>query len=213
MPSDCRYFSLQDIDKLPQRYRANFINSLSGFKSASLLGTTDGRTNNLAVISSVVHIGANPPLLGIVMRPHTVTRDSLSNIKQQGNFTLNHVNTHWTEKAHQTSARYANDVSEFEKVGLTPWFSEGFSAPYVNESAVKIGLHVAQHFTLCNQAEMIIGEIQEVILSQSTMGEDGYLDIESLDTACISGLDNYHSTQRIAQYSYAKPDKVLVKNN
>ena len=51
------HFSLQDINALPQRYRANFVNSLSGFKSSSLLGTTDGRVNNLAIISSVVHVG------------------------------------------------------------------------------------------------------------------------------------------------------------
>ncbi|MDO6566914.1 flavin reductase [Alteromonas sp. 1_MG-2023] len=236
MPSSGTHFSLQDIEALPERYRANFINSLSGFKSASLLGSTDGRSNNLAIISSVVHVGANPPLLGIIMRPHTVQRDSLSNIKQQGNFTLNHVHTSWTDKAHQTSARYENGVSEFEEVGLTPWFSDTFSAPYVKESAVNIGLKVEQHFTLCNQTEMVIGEIQEVFIKGSNISEravsgnritvngasgfsavesviaengfvdeNGYVDIESLHTACVSGLDSYHSTQKIAQYPYAKP--------
>ena len=68
-----------DLDELEQRYRANLINSLSGFKSAVLLGSSDGKTNNLAIISSVVHVGANPPLLGMIMRPHTVQRDSLDN--------------------------------------------------------------------------------------------------------------------------------------
>jgi hypothetical protein len=33
-----------DIDSMEQRYRANLINSLSGFKPAVLLGTTDGQT-------------------------------------------------------------------------------------------------------------------------------------------------------------------------
>lgn len=215
------HFSLQDINALPQRYRANFVNSLSGFKSSSLLGTTDGRVNNLAIISSVVHVGANPPLLGIIMRPHTAQRDSLTNIKQQGMFTLNHVHTSWTDKAHQTSARYDNGVSEFDEVGLTPWFSQNFSAPYVKESAVKMGLKVEQHFTLCNQTEMIIGKIQEVFIAgsstagddiaKSAIAEDGYIDLESLQTSCISGLDTYHSTQKIAQYAYAKPDVPLTK--
>lgn len=226
MPDSGTHFSLQDINALPQRYRANFINSLSGFKSSSLLGTTDGRVNNLAIISSVVHVGANPPLLGIIMRPHTVQRDSLSNIKQQGMFTLNHVHTSWTDKAHQTSARYDNGVSEFEEVGLTPWFSDTFSAPYVKESAVKMGLKVEQHFTLCNQTEMIIGEIQEAFITdrsnapsadsentnpKNAIAEDGYVDIESLQTSCISGLDTYHSTHKIAQYAYAKPNEPLTK--
>ncbi|MAI38716.1 MAG: flavin reductase [Pseudomonadota bacterium] len=198
-----------DLDNLEQRYRANLINSLSGFKSAVLLGTTDGKTNNLAVISSVVHIGANPPLLGMIMRPHTVQRDSLDNIKQQGFYTLNHVNTQWADKAHQTSARYEQDESEFDAVGLTPFFSDTFSAPYVKESEVNIGLKVAQHFSLLNNTEMVIGEIQEVFFAKDALDKDGYLDIEALNTASISGLDSYHSSKRLARYAYAKPNVPL----
>ena len=194
-----------DLDELEQRYRANLINSLSGFKSAVLLGTSDGKTNNLAIISSVVHVGANPPLLGMIMRPHTVQRDSLDNIKQQGYYTLNHVHTDWIDKAHQTSARYEQNESEFDAVGLTPFFSDGLPAPYVKESEVKIGLKVAQHFTLLNKTEMVIGEIQEVIFDKHALHEDGYLDIEALSTASISGLDSYHKSQRLAQFAYAKP--------
>lgn len=203
-------FKLDDITSMPQRYRANFINSLSGFKSATLLGTTDGTSHNLAIISSVVHVGANPPLLGMIMRPHTVQRDSLTNIKQQGVYTLNHVHTQWVDKAHQTSARYEPQESEFEKVGLTPWFSDNFSAPFVAESHIKIGLKVEQHFTLCNQTEMVVGAIKEVHINKAVISEDGYADIEGAGSACISGLDSYHSTHRIAQFRYAKPDKPLT---
>ena len=206
-----KQFTRTDIDALAQRYRANLINSLSGFKSATLVGTTDGKTNNLAIVSSIVHVGANPPLIGMIMRPHTVTRDTLGNIKQQGFYTLNHVSTNWVDKAHQTSARYAPDESEFDAVGLTPQFSESFSAPYVAESDIKMGLKVAQHFTLLNETEMVIGEIQELYMPEDIVDEDGYVDIEQAKTACISGLDSYHSTKRIAQFSYAKPDVALTK--
>lgn len=211
MTDQARSFSATDIKAMPQRFRANFINSLSGFKAAALLGTTDGRTNNLAMISSVVHVGANPPLLGMIMRPHTVQRDSLSNIKKHGVYTLNHVHRHWVDKAHQTSARYEQDESEFDKVGLTPWFSDTFRAPYVAESAVKLGLKVRQHFTLCNDTEMVIGEIQQVLLDEAIIAEDGYADIEQAETVCVSGLDSYHSTSRIAQFCYAKPNQPVSK--
>ena len=166
-----KQFTRSDIYALAQRYRANLINSLSGFKSATLVGTSDGQTNNLAIVSSVVHVGANPPLLGMIMRPHTVTRDTLSNIKQQGFYTLNHVSADWVDKAHQTSARYAPEDSEFDAVGLTPVFSETFSAPYVKESEIKMGLKVAQHFTLLNETEMVIGEIQELFLPEAIIGK------------------------------------------
>ena len=200
-----KQFTRSDIDALAQRYRANLINSLSGFKSATLVGRSDGQTNNLAIVSSVVHVGANPPLIGMIMRPHTVTRDTLSNIKQQGFYTLNHVSTDWVDKAHQTSARYAPEDSEFDAVGLTPVFSETFSAPYVKESEIKMGLKVAQHFTLLNETEMVIGEIQELFLPEEIIDTEGYADIEQAKTACISGLDSYHGTSRIAQFAYAKP--------
>ena len=207
-----KQFTRGDIDALAQRYRANLINSLSGFKSATLVGTTNGVTNNLAIVSSIVHVGATPPLIGMIMRPHTVTRDTLSNIKQQGFYSLNHVSVDWVDKAHQTSARYAPDESEFEAVGLTAQISESFSAPYVKESEIKMGLKVAQHFTLLNETEMVIGEIQELYVPEQIIDSDGYADIEQAQTACISGLDSYHSTQRIAQFAYAKPDvKLTVK--
>ena len=46
-----KQFTRGDIDALAQRYRANLINSLSGFKSATLVGTTNGDTNNLAIVA------------------------------------------------------------------------------------------------------------------------------------------------------------------
>jgi len=205
-----RQFTRSDIDSLAQRFRANLINSLSGFKSATLVGSTNGQVNNVAIVSSIVHVGANPPLIGMIMRPHTVTRDTLSNIKQQGFYTLNHVSTDWVDKAHQTSARYAPEESEFDAVGLTPQFSESFSAPYVQESEIKMGLKVAQHFTLLNDTEMVIGEIQELFIPESIIDDDGYANIEQAGSACISGLDSYHSTTRIAQFLYAKPNVKLT---
>ena len=59
-----------EIQSLNQRYRAQLINSLSGFKSANLIGTQDGEgKSNLAIISSVVHLGANPALVGFGNAP------------------------------------------------------------------------------------------------------------------------------------------------
>jgi flavin reductase (DIM6/NTAB) family NADH-FMN oxidoreductase RutF len=209
MTEHTHIFKRDDIENLEQRYRANLINSVSGFKSACLLGTTDGTTNNAAIISSVVHIGANPPLLGMIMRPHTVQRDSHENIKKSGKYTLNHVHSSWVDKAHQTSARYDKEESEFDAVGLTPWFSDNFSVPYVMQSHLKLGLTVEQHFTLCNKTEMVIGRVEELFVEGNTIADDGYIDIETLGSACISGLDSYHSTKRIAQYAYAKPNETL----
>lgn len=203
--------SSQQIARMENRYRARLINSLSGFKSANLVGTvdTDGQPN-LAIVSSVTHIGSNPPLLSFVSRPNSVQRHTLENILQTGVFSLNSVEADFAALAHQTSARYPKHQSEFNAVGLTPQFESGFAAPFVLESSIKIALSLKEHHIIkTNNTEMIIGQIEQIHLPENVIMPDGYLDIESMDWLTISGLDSYHVTQRLFRLPYAKPDKVL----
>jgi hypothetical protein len=55
----------------------------------------------------------------------------------------------------------------------------------------------------------VIGQVAEVIVDETAISVDGYIDIEQLNSAAISGLDSYHATSRIARYGYAKPDEPL----
>jgi len=114
------HFTSDVIENMDKRFRANFINSVTGFKSANLLGSIskDGVTN-LAVFSSVTHLGSNPALLGFVTRPTVVPRHTYSNIKENKQFTVNHINSSIIAQAHQTAARYDSEVSEFDATGLT----------------------------------------------------------------------------------------------
>lgn len=195
------------IDTMEPGFRAQFINSLSGFKSVNLVGTCDAQgRENLAIVSSVVHLGANPPLMAMVTRPRSVERHTVENLMATSFFTLNHVSSAFVEAAHQTSARYARDQSEFAQVGLTPWYSEAFPAPYVAESALRIGLRWRESKLIeLNDTELIIGEIDEVHLDSMAWREDGSVDIEALGSVALSGLDSYHTTQRLRRLAYAKP--------
>lgn len=198
-----------DLGKLPARYRAHLINSLSGFKSANLLASADilGRTN-LAMISSVVHLGADPALMGYVTRPQTVTRHSVENIVATGVYTLNHVNSLMLPAAHQCGAKYPREVSEFAATGLSEGYVSGFAAPYVQQSALSIGLRLVEKVPIKhNGTELVIGQIEWVRLPAAVIAEDGYVALELLDTIAVSGLDGYHRTQRIARYSYPEPDQ------
>ena len=207
------HFNACDISHMEQRYRANFINTLSGFKSANLIGSVNATgQHNLAIVSSVFHIGAHPPLIGMIMRPHTVPRDTLQNIKDTGVYTINHVHRDFVKAAHHTSARFPEEVSEFEEVGLTPWFSSTHKAPFVEESRVKIALEVQDIQLLAlNQTELVIGQVVEVVVDEESIAQDGYIDLESLGSATISGLDSYHQTQRISRYKYAKAGEPVTK--
>ena len=201
------HLSFQEIMKLEDRFRTQFVNSLSGYKGANLVGTSDGHVENLAIISSVVHIGANPPYLGMIMRPHTVPRHTLENIKQTGQYTINAVTADWFEKAHQTSARFPKEMSEFDAVGLTPWFSADLAAPYVAESPLKIGLQVEEITTLkCNNTVLVVGKIDEVFVNSQAVMEDGHISLSAMDVMCINGLDSYHQPPPGSRFSYAKPD-------
>lgn len=201
----------QQIAAMENRYRARLINSLSGFKSANLVGSIDAQGQpNLAIVSSVTHIGSNPPLLSFISRPNSVQRHTLDNIFQTGVFSLNSVEADFAERAHQTSARYPKQQSEFDAVGLTPQFEDGFAAPFVQESQVKIALSLKEHHIIkANNTEMVIGQIEQIHLPADIIKPDGYLDIESMQWVTVSGLDSYHVTQRLFRLQYAKPDKAL----
>ena len=192
---------------MEKRYRANFINSITGFKSVCLVGTADkeGR-ENLAIFSSAIHLGSSPPLIGLIVRPDSVERHTLSNIEDTGFYTLNHINPTFYKEAHQTSARYAREVSEFEACGLDPEYQANFHAPFVKNSLLKMALELREKKELSiNGTILLIGEVVSVSINKTAISEDGYADLETLASVTCSGLDTYHSTRKLARLSYAKP--------
>ena len=199
--------SRQEILDLERFQRTTFVNGLSGFKSVCLVGTTSPEGQyNLSIISSVIHVGANPPFMGMLLRPHTVPRHTLENILASNAFTLNHVREEFYPAAHQTAARYEREQSEFEATGLTPVISEGLVAPYVGESHIRIGLSLAERHDLLNGTVFIVGAVEEVFYPEEARGADGYLDLQKAGTITLATLDAYHKTEKLSRMAYAKPD-------
>jgi flavin reductase (DIM6/NTAB) family NADH-FMN oxidoreductase RutF len=200
-----------DFEQMDKYYRTHFFNSLTGFKSLTLVGTQNEKAQtNLAVFSQVIHLGADPAMIGILVRPASVPRHTLENINKIGFFTLNHVKESFVKKAHQTSARYAEDISEFDAVGLTPFYSENIKAPYVKEADIRIGLKAVEQLLIqSNKTILIAGEIIEVMLPQEIVKSDGFIDLNEAGSLTVTGLDAYLSTSKIARFSYAKPEKPL----
>lgn len=205
--------SAEDIKNMDQKFRALFVNSLSGFKSANLVGTQDNNgTTNLSIVSSVFHIGASPPLMGMIHRPETErSGHTIQNIRETGEYTLNHVNSLIIKQAHQTSAKYPKETSEFDAVGLSLEWSEQTKAPFVEESHIQLGLELREinHLEI-NGTYLIIGEITEVRLVDGIVGKDGFVDIEKASSVVVSSLDSYHVTEALGRLSYAKPDKPVT---
>ncbi len=196
-----------EIDAMEGRFRAAFVNSLPGFKPVNLIGTIskEGRTN-VAIVSSVVHIGSNPPLIAFVSRPLSVERHTLQNIYATGQYTINAVTTDMVKQAHQTAARYPSHVSEFDAVGFTPAYTDGCDAPFVGESPLRIALTYHSSVEMPNETVMVIGEVASVHIADNAIHTDGAIDFSRIDGACVTGLDRYFSTRPITRLSYAKPD-------
>jgi flavin reductase (DIM6/NTAB) family NADH-FMN oxidoreductase RutF len=200
-------FNKEAILQLEQRYRTAFINSLAGFRQAVLVGTksADGKSN-LAIFNSLIHLGANPALLGLMSRPDTVQRDTLQNILDTKEYTLNYIHATDYQKAHQTSARYEKGISEFEKVGFQEAYDPNFHAPFVANAVVKIAMQFEQSIPITlNGTVLIIGSIKQVELDASLVGADGYVDLADAEILISQGLDAYFMAQSIGRLPYAKP--------
>lgn len=206
-----KHISLDKIMMMQKQERVNFINSIGGFKSVCLIGTKNetGQTN-LAIIDSLLHIGSNPPLFSIIFRPGVIERHTLENILSTKNYTVNHINETIYREAHQTSARYPRDISEFDATDLTAVYRNNFFAPFVMESHVQFALEFKEKIDIkLNNTVMILGEVKAVYLPESCLLEDGFVDLEKANTITCSGLDSYHKTSKLDRLSYAKWDKEL----
>lgn len=201
------HLTQQKIAEAEKQYRTNLINCLSGFRMAMLVGTQNhsGMTN-LAIFNSATHIGANPPLIGLVFRPDSVDRHTLSNIRSTGQYTINSVPQKLVQAAHQTSARYAADQSEFEACGFKPVYSKLTTAPYVAESPLRYGLELREEVAIqSNGTYLVIGEVQEIWLKPELLEADGSLRPDKAQLLAVAGLDHYYVPSFLAALPYAKP--------
>ncbi|MCC5918410.1 MAG: flavin reductase [Cryomorphaceae bacterium] len=201
------FINQADFEKMERFYRVSFFNTLSGIRSPFLIGTANGQgQTNLAIFNSLVHIGANPPALGIVFRPSTIPRHSLENLIETGVYTLNLVTTPMIDSAHQTSAKYDREISEFSAVGLNPIYYEDFHAPGVEESPLTLLMKFREkHHIAINDTVFVVGEILGVSTDKTFIDDNGSFLHQKMQTALVSGLDDYYQSKKMVTKAYARP--------
>ena len=125
-------YTKKDIEHLGRISRLKIINAVTGIKPANLIGSiSDSKISNLAIFSSVVHLGSNPALLGFISRPQTPEAGhTLRNIQENGSYTINHIHPSFVENAHYTSAKFSQEESEFEHCGLTQAVPQRHLGPF-----------------------------------------------------------------------------------
>ena len=200
-------FNRIDIDKMSKIFRLNLINSITGYKSANLIGTkTDDKINNVAVFSSVTHLGSDPPLIGFITRPENGNRNTYNNILKNKLFTINHILKNQIISAHQSSAKYPKNISEFDKTDLKSEFKNNFDAPFVKDSPVQIGCSfVNKYFIKENKTILMIGQVEILFINKKLLVEDGFVKLDREDIITVNGLDGYALPKLIKRIPYAKP--------
>ena len=119
---------------------------------------------------------------------------------------VNNVTKEIYRKAHQTSANYPEQVSEFKACELTPHFSDQISAPYVAESPLKIGLQLEEtHAIQANGNTFVVGRIIEIIYPDQVVDENGHIDLSELTAMGVCGLEDYYTLEKKERLPYARP--------
>ncbi|MBD44048.1 MAG: flavin oxidoreductase [Flavobacteriaceae bacterium] len=203
-------YTSEQIKKLDKITRLKIINSVTGIKPGNLIGTIDNKgQTNLAIFSSVVHLGSNPPLSGFISRPkgkefgHTYR-----NIQENGQYTINHIHPEFIKNAHYTSAKFDAAVSEFEYCNLSEEYLKGFKAPFLKESTFKMGMCFREAIDIkSNGTILVVGEIEHLLIPDTAI-ENNDVDLELSDSIGISGLNSYYSLKKIEIYPYAAVSEV-----
>ena len=207
--ADVKEISKDELEAMSDdRYRARLINCLSGIKTAVLVGSVnkDGQTN-LAVFTSLFHLGANPALMGLIFRPNVSQRHTLENIQEVGNYTINILPSQFSKNVHHTSARFSREQSEFAMCGFTEQWQPGIEVPFVKEAPISWQMAYVRTYDIPeNGTHMVIGSVEKIFLPKEILKEDGFLDLEAVDPCIATGLDCYHQVKGKQRYTYAKPD-------
>ena len=198
-------FNNDGIKKLDRLYRINLINSITGPKSANLIATISSKkVSNLAIFSSVVHLGSDPSLIGFFVRPvKNAIRDTYSNIINTRSYTINHINSSIINESHMTSGKFPSDISEFEKCKLNEVYLNNFKAPFVKESYIKFGMELREiNDVKSNNSKLIIGSIKEIIIDKNYVDIDGTIDLEKSNSVSVGGVNTYYVLNKVKKLPY-----------
>ena len=204
-----KHLSKENIVQMDKISKLNLINSCTGYKSANLIATKsiDGDTN-VAVFSSITHLGSSPALIGFIMRPTTVPRDTYKNIMETGYFTVNHITVDMIADAHHTSANYDTGVSEFDKTNLVEEYKENFPIPFVKGSPVQLYCKfVNEYYIKENDTIHVIASIEHLFFEEELQHKDSWLQLDKANVITLNGLDGYCLPKLVDRFKYARKDQ------
>lgn len=197
-----------DISAMGKIQRLNLINSCTGYKSANLIATkSKSGIENVAIFSSITHLGSNPAMLSFIARPTTVPRDTYKNLKETGFFSVNHITSNIIKDAHHSSANYDATTSEFDKTNLEPEYKSDIDFPFVKNAPVQLLCkYLNEYYIAENDTILIIASIENIFYNENLEHTDGWLQLDKANIVAINGLDGYCLPTLIDRFEYARVD-------
>lgn len=157
-----------------------------------------GGVRNLAPFSFFNAVAATPPtVLFSPLMQGGGPKDTLANVEETGEFTVNMVSHDLAEQMNLTSGRYGADVDEFELAGLTPLTGDKVAAPHVGEARASLECRVTQLVPVGRppmDSTLVIGEVVLFRIREDLL--DGTrVDQAGLDLIGRMGGPNYTTTR------------------
>tara|TARA_Y100000768_G_C23982801_1_gene686880 strand:+ start:1969 stop:2577 length:609 start_codon:yes stop_codon:yes gene_type:complete len=195
----------KDINRLDKSYKINLINSIVGAKSANLVSSLSRQgVDNIAVFSSVIHLGSTPPLVGFIIRPQeTRITDTYRNIKYLKRYGISSISSKMIAKSHLTSKKTESAESEYELFNIEKDYIDNFPVPFAKESQIKIGLKFIEEKFIVNKCRLIVGEV-EIVKINSSITKNGNLNFEKDDGITITGISTYNKIKDPIEMPYVK---------
>ncbi|MCP4478300.1 MAG: flavin reductase family protein [Planctomycetaceae bacterium] len=154
---------------------------------------------NLAPFSYFNGICSSPAALMFspVNRPDGSPKDTLVNIRDNGEFVVNVVPFSIAQPMFETAGDFQYETSEFSEVGLTPAPSKKVQPPGVQESPIQFECEVIQIVPVGEgplAANVIIGKIVLMNIADNILDKDQKIDQAKLDTIGRMGGRSYSRT-------------------
>jgi len=165
--------------------------------------SVDG-VDNLAPFSYFMGVSSKPPAVAIsVARAgRDVLKDTAENILKTGVFTVSVPSVDQVAAVAGSAARYPGEVSEFERVALTPAAGVQVAAPFPREAKVAMECRVI-HTHDMGTVHLIVGEVVWFHIHDDVLKDaDGrqLVDVEALDPlARLGGVDYAALGERLQQ--------------
>lgn len=165
---------------------------------------------NLAPFSFFAMGGQNPQ--GVAFCPtadrNGEPKDTLRNIRETGEFTINLVSREMAERVNQASAPYPPDVDEFDITGFTRVSSVSVRPPRVAEAPAALECRL---FQLVPQGSgpmhgtWVIGEVLQLWVRDDLLAADGLPDTGRIALASRLGRDEWAATETSSIFRLTRP--------